>query len=224
MGKRALWTMVLTLAAAAPLRAQDLADFDYENLAFRGVGLEWGYIWPDNVVPAPSYGVRMDLGYLGPGLRIVPSLTYWSSRMKRSEVVRLEERLEGLVARTQPAGSPPPVVTLGRIGWSDLSAALDGHVVWRAPRGFLTFAGAGVSVHFLNGDGDAIAGTFIEDLLDNVSAGFDLQAGVEYPLTARIRPYLTGRLELLQDIRYAAVRGGLQILVGSAATDGEGQR
>jgi hypothetical protein len=215
--------MLLVVGRAAPLQGQDMADFDYENLEFRGVGLEWGWLWPNNVASTPSYGLRMDLGYLGPGLRVVPSLTYWSSTMKRSVVARLEERLEGLVAREQPPGSPPPDVSLGTIGWSDLSAALDAHVVWRAPRGLLTFAGGGAAVHFLNGSGDAIVGTFIEDLLDDVSAGFNVQAGAEYPLTERLRPYVVARLELLEDIHYAALRGGLQIMTGSAS-DAEGPR
>src|SRR5688572_24540262 len=178
---------ILALAAvlpAAPVRAQDLADFDYENLAFRGIGFEFGYLWPDKVAPTPSYGLRMDLGYLGPGLRITPSMTFWSSEMKRVEVARLEDRLEILIARQQP-GSPPPVVTLDPIDWSDLALALDAAVVWQVPYGFLTFAGAGAAVHFLNGSGEAIAGTFIEDLLDSVSAGLGLHAGVEYPVLPR---------------------------------------
>ncbi|HKJ01662.1 MAG TPA: hypothetical protein VJ997_04385, partial [Longimicrobiales bacterium] len=63
--------LVSMLLATSALSGQDLADFDYENLSFRGFGAEWGYIWPDRVEPTQSYGVRMDLGYLGPGLSIV---------------------------------------------------------------------------------------------------------------------------------------------------------
>ena len=128
--------------------AQELADFDYENLAFRGFSLEVGYVWPDKVEPVATYGVRMDLGYLGPGLRIVPSITYWSSRMKAREVGELESRLDRLIAQTQPGVSYAPV-TFGLIDWSDLALALDAHVVWRVPYGLLTFAGAGASIHFL---------------------------------------------------------------------------
>ena len=206
-----------------PGSAQELADFDYENLAFRGFGLEFGYLWPDKVEPAPTYGLRMDLGYLGPGLRVAPALTYWSSRMKAAEVGELEDRLERLIARQQP-GTPAPPVSLGPIDWSDLALALDAHVVWRVPYGFLTFAGAGASVHFLNGAGEAIAGTFVEDLLDTISAGFGLQAGVEYPLRRHVRLYATGRLELLEDLRYGSVRGGVQIHFGSIVPGEEGSQ
>jgi hypothetical protein len=211
-----LWT-------PAPGSAQELADFDYENLAFRGVAVELGYLWPNKVESTPSYAVRMDLGYLGPGLRVTPSISYWSSRMKAGEVVELEEKLDSLIAQTQP-GVPAAPVRLGTIDRSDLALTLDAHVVWRAPYGFLTFAGAGASVHFLNGAGDAIAGTFVEDLLDSVSAGFGLQAGVELPLTSSLRLYGAGRLEMLEDLRYGALRGGLQLHFGGAVPGEEGLR
>ena len=201
---------VLALVYTSRGGAQELADFDYENLVFRGVGLEWGYLWPDKVEPTPSYGVRVDMGYLGPGLRITPSVTYWSSRMKRSEVAQLESRVNSLIVGA-------PSVALGPIDRSDVALALDAHVVWRVPYGILTFAGLGASVHFLNGDGVAIDDTFIEDLLDSVSAGLGLQVGVEYPLNNRFRIYTSGRLELLEDIRYSAIRAGLQIHRGSPA-------
>ena len=211
MGMRAvILVSVFAVVCAPPGGAQELADFDYENLAFRGVGLEWGYLWPDKVEPTPSYGVRVDLGYLGPGLRITPSVTYWSSHMKRSEVAQLESRVESLIAGA-------PSVALGPIDWSDVALALDAHVVWRVPYGILTFAGLGASAHFLNGDGVAIDDTFIEDLLDSVSAGLGLQVGVEYPLNNRLRIYTSGRLELLEDIRYSAIRAGLHLHRGSPA-------
>jgi hypothetical protein len=212
-----------SFAWASAALAQDLADFDYENLAFRGFGLEAGYVWPNKVEPTATYGVRMDLGYLGPGLRIAPSITYWSSRMKAREVGALESRLDSLIAQTQPGGVGVPV-SLGPIEWSDLALALDAHVVWRVPYGFLTFAGAGASVHFLNGAGDAIAGTFVEDLLDSVSAGVGLQAGVEVPVRENLRFYGAGRLELLEDLRYAALRGGLQLHFGGAVPGEESLR
>ena len=208
---------VLALVCAPPGGAQELADFDYENLTFRGVGLEWGYLWPDNVEPTPSYGIRVDMGYLGPGLRITPSLSYWSSRMKRSEVAQLENRVDSLIVGA-------PSVDLGPIDWSDVAFALDAHVVWRVPYGILTFAGLGASVHFLNGDGVAINDTFIEDLLDSVSAGLGLQAGVEYPLNSHFRIYATGRLEILEDIRYSAIRAGLQFHRGGPAPGEERSR
>ena len=143
-----------------------------------------------------------------------------SSRMKAREVASLEDRLASLVASQQPPGTPYPTVALGPIDWSDVAVALDAHVVWRTPYDVLTFAGAGASVHFLNGDGAAINNTFVEDLLDSVGAGFDLHAGVEYAIAPKMRVYAIGRFELLQDIYDAAIRGGVQFQFGPDA-DGE---
>jgi hypothetical protein len=207
----------LMSAASAPLRAQELADFDYENLGFRGMGFEVGYLWPSTVDATPSLGMRMDLGYLGPGLRIVPGISYWSSRMKRSEVRELEERVEELVDREAPPGSTPSNVNLGEIDWSDLVIGVDAHVVWSVPIGFLTFVGAGASAHMMNGGGDAVSGTFIEDLLDTVTAGGNLHLGVEYPVTSRLRIYSVGRFEIAEPLQYFEWRVGGQFMISGPA-------
>jgi hypothetical protein len=208
---------LLAIATAAPISGQELADFDYENLAFRGLGVEVGYLWPTSVDPTPSYGVRMDLGYLGPGLRVTPGITYWSSRMKRSEVRELEERVEALVDREAAPGTPPASVNLGTIDWSDLVLSFDAHVVWRVPFGMLTFAGAGASAHLLNGGGEAVADTFIEDLLDTVTAGGNVHLGLEYPVGDRFRLYGLSRLEFAETFQYVELRIGGQVMIGGPA-------
>lgn len=205
------------LAVAPPAAAQNLADFDYENLSFRGVGLEVGGVYPSRVEPAPTLGLRMDLGYLGPGVRITPTIGYWSSRMKRVEVRKLELRVNELVDRSSPPGTPPANVDLGRIDWSDLMIGLDGHVVWSVPFGFLTYLGVGAAAHIMNGGGEAVANTFVEDLLDTVTAGFNLHGGVEYPVTERFRLYGTARYELLGELRYGQLSVGTQFMFGPAA-------
>lgn len=214
-----------TLAAAllvAPARGQDLADFDYENLRFRGFAPEWGYLWPTRVEPTQSWGVRLDLGYLGPGLRIVPSVTYWKSTFKASEVRELEDRVASLIS-TQ-IDQPPPTVDLGVIDWSDVALAVDAHFVWRVPYGVLTFAGIGAAAHMLDGSGTAVDDTFVEDLLDSVTAGFNVHAGAEYPLARRFRAYGQLRYELMGDLRYSQLRLGGQVMIGGSAPGEERPR
>jgi hypothetical protein len=160
----------------------------------------------------------MDLGYLGPGLRIVPGISYWSSRMSRSEVGELEERVEELVDR-ESGGIPPATVNLGQIDWSDLVLSFDAHVVWEVPLGFLTYAGAGAAAHIMNGGGEAIADTFIEDLLDTVTAGGNLHLGIEYPLTDRFRIYGVTRYEIVEPLQYFELRVGGQVMIGGGATN-----
>jgi hypothetical protein len=200
------------LAAAVALwpsaaSGQGLADYDYENLTFRGIGFDYGYIWPNKVMPTPMWSVRLDLGYLGPAVRLVPTLSYWSSRFRAVELDRLADRLSQL-----PALSREGIVLtgpdLGDIHWSDLSMSVDAHVVWTAPLDVITFVGAGLSLHALNGRGDAVDGTFVEDLLDSTSPGAALLAGMEVQLLPRLRAYGELRYTLVSDVRHAGIRIG----------------
>jgi len=212
MRKLAGWTMVALLSVGAPASAQELADFDYEHLSFRGIGAEWGYLYPSRVEETQSYGLRIDLGYLGPGLRLVPGVTYWSSPLKDSEVAEFEESVEGLIE--DQTGQPSPPVDLGQITWTDVAVSLDAQVVWRVPFGILTYAGLGGALHVLNGDGAAINGTFVEDLLDSVTPGLNLHLGFEYPLFERLRLQSQGRYEILGDLQYLQIRLGAQFMIG----------
>lgn len=198
---------------AAGVAAQELADFDYENLSFRGVGLEVGRLWANRVDDANLVGLRVDLGYLGPGVRIVPSLTYWSSSLVASEVADLEASLERLV---EGQTGDEVDLDLGPIDWADLKLGLDGQMVWSVPLDLLTFAGLGGGVHFMNGSGEAIGDTFVEDLLDSARAGFNVHVGVEAPWDP-VRLYGTGRFETLEDLSYFELRFGGQLMVGPAA-------
>jgi hypothetical protein len=192
--------------------AQTLADYDYENLAFRGIGVDFGRIWPNKVEPTSIWSVRLDLGYLGPAVRLTPTLSYWSSRFRRAELDRLADRLSGL----PPLREQGLVVTaddLGDIHWSDLVLGLDAHVVWTAPLDIITFLGAGVSMHALNGRGDIIDDTFIEDLLDSAAPGASVLAGFELQVAAGLRVYAEARYTLASDVRYPSVRAGGAIML-----------
>ncbi len=215
-----LWIVVTGMAALAGPRAveaQRLAEYDYENLAFRGVGVGVGYILPDRVDATPVFGARIDLGYAGPGFRVVPHFSYWSSDFERSEVREFEAQLERLIARESGEITD---VDLGGISWSDLSFGVDGHFVWAVPwLGSLTYAGLGMTAHLLNGSGEAIANTFIEDLLDSLSAGFNAHVGLEVPLSDRTRLFGQTKYELMSDLRYFELRFGGQIMIGDPLPD-----
>lgn len=202
--------------AALPGRggAQDLADFDYENLSFRGVGAEWGRSYPNRVDEARVVTARFDLGYLGPGLRIVPSIAYWTSNFKAVEVADLEQRVGDLIVAQ---GQPRPTVDLGQIKWTDVALSVDAHVVWRLPMNVLSFAGVGAATHILNGSGPAIDDTFIEDLLDSATVGLNLHAGFEYPLIDQLRVTGQGRYEIMGDLQYLQAGIGLMVMFGELA-------
>ncbi len=178
--------VVGTSVAPCEARAQDLADYDYENLSFRGISFDLGYLYADKVENTRTLGVRFDLGFLGPGFRIMPGVTYWESSLAQTEVGQFQTRLGTLTADqggTVPAGG----FDLGDIDRKDIVVGLDGHYVWAVPLNLFFSTGVGLSVHFLNGSGPSIDGTFVEDLLDSVSAGFNHHAALEYPIADLIR-------------------------------------
>ena len=212
----AMWSLVLAavvILTPTGARAQELADYDYENLSFRGVLAEAGYIFANNVENTEIFALRFDLGFLGPGFRIVPGVAYWSSPMARDEVDDFEVRLAALNT-LQGGTSPPGGFDLGRIDREDLVISLDGHYMWSVPLDLFLWTGVGVSGHLLNGSGAAVNGTFVEDLLDSVSAGFNVHGGLEYPVTDRFRLYGGSKLEVLGDLRYVELRFGLSYIWG----------
>ncbi len=214
------WAACALLLAPGRVVGQDLADLDYEYLSFRGFGFDWGYLWPNGIERTGGVGMRIDMGYAGPGLRIMPNIGYWSSPLERTEITELEDRIEALI--TAQSGAPSPELDLGTVRWRDLAVGVDAHVVWDSPFDLLTYGGIGVTAHVLDGDGEAIAGTFIDDLLDSVSAGFNLHFGLEYPVNERFRIYSVSKYEVMSDVQYLTARAGFQIMTGPSAP-GEGR-
>jgi hypothetical protein len=204
---------VVTSASPNQAWAQDLADYDYENLSFRGVSFDVGQLYADKVEDTRTVGVRFDLGFLGTGFRLMPGVTYWESTLSQTEVDAFEARL-GTLTTDQGGTVPPGGFDLGVIERSDIVMSLDGHYVWTVPLNLFFSAGVGVSAHFLNGSGPLIDDNFIEDLLDSVSAGFNIHAGLEYPITDRVRIFGGSKVEVLGDLNYVEIRGGLTFIWG----------
>lgn len=201
---RRRWILALFCLLAVPTvgAAQALEDYDYENLSFRGIGLEYGRIWPNKVEPAATYTLKVDLGFLGPALRVMPSFTYWSSTLEAGELERFAQQLNRL-----PGADVDPA-DLGAIDWSSSSIALDAQVVWAPIERVQGYVGTGVGLHVFNGSGPSIEGTFIEDLLDSITAGLNGLVGVEFAPADRFRLHLEGRYTLLDNLRYPEVRIG----------------
>ncbi len=219
MWKSALAAVVIL--APTGTRGQELADYDYANLSFRGVLFEGGYIFADNVENTEIFALRFGLGFLGPGFRLVPGVARWTSSMAQDEVEDFEARL-GALSLAQGGTLPPGGFDLGVISRDDVIFTLDGHYMWSVPLDLFLWTGVGMSAHFLNGSGPAVDGTFVEDLLDSVSAGFNVHGGLEYPFTSRVRAYGGGKLELLGDLRYVELRFGLSYIWGELVS-GEGR-
>ena len=215
--RRSILAVLLPLAAlaagTAPAAGQTLADYDYDQLTFRGVGLGGGYLWSDRIEDTEHFTLRVDLGYLGPGVRIAPSITYWSSELADAEIEELATQL------SQRTGTVITPERLGPIQWSDISLAVDGHFVWSTPIGVLTYIGTGLGLHALNGRGPAVDDTFVEALLDDVTVGVNGLVGLELEPVDRLRVFVEGRYTAMNSLIYSTVRGGLQVMLSQGRAE-----
>jgi hypothetical protein len=203
---------LLLLAVPSTARGQGLADYDYENLTFRGIGIDYGYIWPNKVEPTHVMSLRLDLGYLGPAIRILPQFAFWESTFRQVELDRFADRLSQLPALAEQ-GVVLTGADLGAVDLSNLSLGIDAHVVWTAPFDIITFIGAGAGIHALNGRGPAVDGTFVEDLLDGTSAGLALLAGFEVQPVQLLRIYAEARYTFVTNVSYPGIRLGAALML-----------
>lgn len=207
MGRVQILLSILLFPAVAS--AQTLEDYDYEDLRFRGMGVEVGYVIPWNIEPTISYGLRGDMGFAGPHVRIAPGIRYWSSHLRDEEVERLATQFIEICSRRAP-GSCPASLDLGEVRRSDLELSVDAHIVPDLPTVLVPYGGGGISLHLLNGGGEAIDGTFVEDLLDTVAPGLNLLGGVQLDLGTVVQFSAEGRLVLTSDVQYGnVVLGGV---------------
>lgn len=204
--KRWIVSTCLALLLPAAALGQEWEDYDYENLQFRGLGADVGAVWPASVEPTFSLGLRADMGFVGPHVRIVPAIRYWSSSLREREVERLVDQIRRLCER-QATGSCP-AFALGDIKRSDLELSADAHYLFDTGYTLQPYVGGGLGLHLLNGRGEAIDGTFVEDLLDSVSPGLNLLGGVNIPLGSAFQLVGEARVVLVSDVRYAGVQIG----------------
>jgi hypothetical protein len=202
-----LWVALALVLGTGAAGAQDLADYDYENLEFRGLSVELGVVRPARVEATLAGSLRADLGYLGPYIRVAPSLSYWTSRLRSEEVGHLAQQIQRICERQQEAPNCP-LYDLGEIRFSDFSVNAD--ALWVPPLRlpFAPYLGAGLAFHMLNGSGDLIDDTFIEDLLDTLSPGLNLIGGVSIPLGDRFEIIGEARGAFAPDVRYGELRLG----------------
>jgi hypothetical protein len=211
------WTPLLAaLLAAVPARAAaqqpDTASaparrtFGVDSLAFRGVAADAGPIWPLRIQSTTVVNLRADLGPVSPRVRLVPIMSFWASRFHGSEVRRLARQIEKVCAAQH--GTECPALDLGTVRVSDLSLGLDVQAAARRHGTLRPYLALGGAIHLLNGQGDAIDGTFVEGLLDAIAPGMDAAAGLELPIGHALRLYTEGRAVLGSDTRYVGLTIG----------------
>ena len=166
--------LALSIGAARPAAAQNLEQYDYANLGLRAIGAEILYVDPSQNDATVGLGAKVDLGFLGPGIRVVPRFAYWKADVEASSIDELERQLEE-VSELEPGS-----VNLGDIDRSAYVIGADVHFIASLAR-VSPYIGAGLDIYALNDDGDAIRGTFLDDLV--VTAGASAVGGLQVALS-----------------------------------------
>lgn len=196
--------VAIALTGARPVAAQVLAEYDYEDLSFRGIGIEVTRVAPGRIDRTAGIGIRADLGLMGPRIRVMPTARYWGSSLNDTEVARLASQIV-LVCERQESATCPDTLDLGEVRFSDLELSIDGQFLLLGDQFVAPYLGASLSLHQLNGSGDFIDGTFVEDLLDSVVPGIAALAGTTLRFTESIATFVEARFMLASDVRYASV-------------------
>ena len=204
---------LLSIVPSFQLSAQGvLNQFSYDNLRFSGIQVDAGPLGSSELTGAVVAGLRIDYGMIAPRVRVLLGLSYFRSQFDSEARTRFEQRIRQFVI--DPANDD--TIRVGRISWSDLTADLDLQYVIPQGRGVTTYIGVGTSVHLRNGSGAAINGTFVEDALDEVSAGFNATIGAEFALSWAWRFTLDGRGVVSSGLSTVSLRSGIMYRLGVA--------
>lgn len=159
---------------------------------------------PSTIVSTNTLGVHADYGAIAPRWRLVFGATYWRSRYSDAAVTRYADSL--LATVDDPTGDAS--VDLGRVTASAIGLTADARYTPR--RGAIRpYLGASFGGWAMNAEGRAIRGTFVEDALDNISAGVAAVAGAEATLSPNIMLGMHARYDILSGARFATLRTGL---------------
>lgn len=208
--------IVAVLLAVGPtgrLAAQGvLNQFSYDNLRLSGIQVDAGPLGSSDLTGAVVGGLRLDYGMIAPRVRVLLGLSYFRSEFDSEARTRFEQRIRQFVI--DPANDD--TVRVGRILWSDITGDLDLQYAIPQGRGIMTYIGVGASVHLRNGSGAAIKGTFVEDALDEVTAGFNASVGAEFSLSKAWRFTLDGRGVISSGLSTVSLRSGIMYRLGGA--------
>jgi hypothetical protein len=194
------------LATPNLLAAQGfLEQFSYEGLRLSGVGIELGGIVSDRLTSELSGAVRIDYGSIAPRVRVLIGASYFKGDFDSTQVDEFENNL----ARIVDDPTNDFTIDVGSVSWSDLAIELDLQYVIGIGAKAAGFVGVGLAAHVMNGSGESISDTFVEDALDRVDLGLNLSLGTHVQLVPSVYLTMDVRGSLATELRSAAARAGL---------------
>ncbi len=198
--RRGLLALGLVLAGGAHAQAQTLEDYDYTNLGFRALGVEARWVDASQNESTVGVGIRVDMGFLGPYIRIVPRAGWWKANVNGESVSELERQLE------EVSDLPPGSINLGELQRTAWNLGLD--VQWTLQEAVLApYLGVGGDLYLLDDDGEAIKGTFLDSAV--ITAGLSGVVGAEINFLSHWRIYSELRGTLVTDASNVSVGLGL---------------
>ena len=205
---KSVTVFALVAAAAAPSRSSAqgvLNQFSYDSLKLWGIQADLGVLGASRLRGTVVGGIRIDYGRIAPHIRVLLGVSYFKGEFDRNATNQLAQRLRAIV--NDPDSNF--TIDVGRIMWSDLTTDVDLQYVLPQGRTVAAYLGAGLSLHFMNGSGKAINGTFVEDALDGVSAGLNGTMGFEIATSPTWRFTVEARGVLSTQLSTGSLRGGI---------------
>lgn len=203
--RRIAWLAALALTPAALGAQAVLEQFSYDELRPTGLQADVGMLVSGDLENTIVGGLRFDAGRLAPRFRVLLGLSYFRSDFDVEATARFEQRLREIVI--DPSGDD--TISVGKVTWAHVVADADLQYVLVESAAGAVFVGGGVSVQFRNGSGPAIAGTFVEDALDDIGAGLNGMVGGEVRLVGPWRGAAELRGVLASGLSSASLRVGV---------------
>ena len=198
--------LVCLLGVPAVLPAQQIFDeFSYAGLRLSGIGIELGVIGSNRLTSEPTGAVRLDYGFIAPNLRLLFGASYFRGDFDDEEIGEFEAKIAAVV--TDPTDDF--TIDVGTISWADFEASIDLQYVLPYTNRVVPYLGVGLGVHYRNGSGHAIEGTFVEDALDTVAAAANFSVGTHVAVAHPVYITFDLRAGLSTELRTVAGRGGL---------------
>ncbi|HEV2749508.1 MAG TPA: hypothetical protein VGV12_03180 [Gemmatimonadales bacterium] len=189
-----------------------LEQFSYDNLKPSALQLDVGPLGGSNIHGALVGGLRLDYGLIAPHVRVLLGLSYYKADFSSEARARFEQRLKSVVI--DPSGDD--TINLGRITWSDVTGDVDLQYILPQSHTVTAYLGVGIGAHLRHGSGAAINGTFVQDALNEITAGLNGTIGTEIG-AGQWRLTLEGRGVLSSGVSTASLRTGLAYRWGGGA-------
>src|SRR5437763_1607193 len=169
--------MLLSASLPACLPAQGLlSQFSYDNLKPSALQLDVGPLGGNNIRGALTGGMRLDYGRIAPHVRVLLGVSYFKADFGSAARARFEQRLKSVVVDP----SRDDTIKLGSITWSDVTGDVDLQYVLPQGHAVTAYMGIGLSAPFRHGNRPEINGTFVQDALNEITAGLNGTIGAEF--------------------------------------------